>query len=108
MKNESGITVSDLMGWSGLRNQEEFISVLERNRPLKDSEEAQSLAYHSDLIVQFLYAWADGAKEGPNMVDPGAFGGLLDIFDILRVMLARLEQWEVKQTELTKKGAANV
>jgi hypothetical protein len=32
-------------------------------------------------------------------VDPDAFGGLTDILAVLRVMLARLEQWEVKQTE---------
>lgn len=99
MKNENGITISDLMGWSTSGSQDEFISVLEENRPLKNSEEAQSLAYHSDLIVQFLDAWANGVKEGPNTVDPASFGGLVDILAVLRVMLARLEQWEIKQTE---------
>jgi hypothetical protein len=37
MKNENGTTISKLMGWPGLRNQEEFISVLERNRPGDES-----------------------------------------------------------------------
>jgi malate synthase len=98
MKNENGISISDLMGWS-LSDQEDFISVLEENQPLKNSEEAQSLAYHSDLIVQFLDAWANGVNQGPNMVNPEAFGGLIDILATLRVMLARLRQWEVKQTQ---------
>jgi hypothetical protein len=48
MKHESGKTISDLMGWSADRSQEDFISVLEGNRPLENSEEAQSLAHHSD------------------------------------------------------------
>src|SRR5208337_1711383 len=105
MKNENGITISDLMGWRPDGSQEEFISVLEENRPLKDSEEAQSLACHSDLIVQFLDAWASGVKDSISTVNPDSFGGLVDILTVLRVMLARLSQWELKQAELTGKEA---
>jgi len=107
MKNESGITISDLMVWSASRGQEDFVSMLENNQPLGSSEEAQSLAHHSDLIIQFLDAWVSGVREGPNMVEPDAFGGLTDIFAILRVMLARLEQWEIKQTEVSGKETSH-
>jgi hypothetical protein len=106
MENESGITISDLMGWRA-GSQADFLSVLEQNQPLKDSGEAQSLAYNSDLMVRFLWAWASGLMEGGNPVDPEAFGGLLDILAILRVMLARLNQWESKQAKLTGKEASN-
>ncbi|HIJ75236.1 MAG TPA: hypothetical protein HPP81_00800 [Deltaproteobacteria bacterium] len=104
MKNEKGVTISELMGWKPDGSQEEFISVLEANRPLRESEEAQSLAHHSNLIVEFLDAWANGVHNGPNLIDPTAFGGLVDIFAILRVMLARLEQWEIKQADVSREG----